>query len=122
MADKDRIRKIIAMVIFLLFNAAYAEIYTIAGLGVLFNLQSYDSTGDGGPFRACSSDSIACSGPNYLMILLCALVLLIGYLLSAYLGVKIGTFQHKRRAFVIFSGASFLFSVAAVFVMFRPHF
>ncbi|HSW81750.1 MAG TPA: hypothetical protein VLG40_05155 [Candidatus Saccharimonas sp.] len=112
----SRHKKATALVVFFLFNVAYAIIYIIAGLTILFFGTPHDSTGDGGPFKACLSSSLACTGPNYLVVALSILVLLLGYFMSANFAVRVGAFKNTRRAFVLFSGLSFLFSVGALLV------
>ncbi|SEF18434.1 hypothetical protein [Jiangella alba] len=58
----------------------------------------YDSSGQGGPFRSCTADSVSCDGPNHAMIAVAAAVLAGIAWAVAGLGVRAGRYPRRRRA------------------------
>ncbi|WP_346052490.1 MULTISPECIES: hypothetical protein [Amycolatopsis] len=63
-----------------------APVHVTAVLGFLFASERYDSSGQGGPFRSCTADSVSCAGPHVPVMAGCVLVVLGGLLLAAWAG------------------------------------
>ncbi|WP_199700555.1 hypothetical protein [Jiangella rhizosphaerae] len=85
---------VVAAAVTLLLVPVHAFLVAVAVLAA----GRYDASGRGGPFRACTADSVACDGPQYPMIAVVALVLLAVAWAVAGLGVRIGRYGRRRRA------------------------
>ncbi|WP_053207395.1 hypothetical protein [Jiangella muralis] len=73
----------------------------------------YDSSGQGGPFRSCTADSVACDGPHYGMIAVAAAVLVGIAWVIAGLGVRTGRYPRRRRARAWLTALNVAVAVAA---------
>jgi hypothetical protein len=110
-------KRLIGVVVFVLFNIGYTPLYLLSILSIPLNMQSYDASGQGAPFKACHSDS-ACNGPNYFIVLVNILIVLFGFSLTAYLGAKAGKYKDFWRAFTLFVLADFLFCFLLLLTIF----
>ncbi|WP_431923865.1 hypothetical protein [Amycolatopsis tucumanensis] len=63
-----------------------APVHGMAVLVFLFSAERYDSSGQGGPFRSCTPDSLSCAGPNVPLMIGCVLVVAGGVLLAYWAG------------------------------------
>lgn len=72
-----------------------APVHGFAALVFLFSTGRYDSSGRGGPFRNCTADSVSCTGPNVVAMIVCALVVLGGLVLAGWAGRRAGRPRHR---------------------------
>ncbi|GHE82491.1 hypothetical protein GCM10017786_11690 [Amycolatopsis deserti] len=85
MSDKI-VRGVRGVVAALAVTLALSPVHGGALLMLMFAAGRYDSSGQGGPFRSCTADSVSCEGPNVVAIIVCGLVVLGGLLLAAWAG------------------------------------
>jgi len=83
-----------------------APVHLAVVVGFLLATESYDDSGVGGPFRACTADSVSCSGPNPWVMLLCALAFTGCLALAGVLGQVVGRFPRPGWARVALAAGS----------------
>ncbi|HEY9289871.1 MAG TPA: hypothetical protein VIP98_01205 [Microlunatus sp.] len=79
---------------------------------------TYDASGRGGPFRACTADSTTCTGPVWWMIAAVALVLLAACAVASMIGIRVGGYRRRRLAFVVHWMVSAVVAVASAAVVY----
>jgi len=77
-------------------------------------LQTYDSSGQGGPFRSCTADSVSCAGPNVPWVIGLIAVLLAASALAALFGRALGRYPRRGRAFLALLALSAATAAAAM--------
>lgn len=91
-------------------------------LVVPLSLERNDSSGVGGPFRTCDSESVSCSGPHYGFAALGVLAVVGCVLVPALLGQQAGQHRSKAVGRGILAGVSAAILVAAAAaVLLRRH-
>ncbi|UQS25029.1 hypothetical protein L1857_20530 [Amycolatopsis thermalba] len=89
MSDKI-VRGVRGVVTALAVTLALLPVHGAALLMLLFAVGRYDSSGQGGPFRSCTADSVSCAGPDVPVVIGCALAVLGGLLLAGWAGRRAG--------------------------------
>ncbi len=80
------------------------------------SLGRYDSSGQGGPFRACTADSVSCDGPVLWLFGLCVLVQLGVCALVARTGARVAG-PSARFGFAAHLAGSVVVALLAVLVL-----
>ncbi|WP_238992965.1 hypothetical protein [Jiangella aurantiaca] len=62
---------------------------------------TYDASGRGGPFRACTAGSVSCTGPRYGAIAVCAVVLVVLAWAAAVAGARTGRYRRGWRSWLL---------------------
>ncbi|MCP2252473.1 hypothetical protein LY13_001216 [Prauserella aidingensis] len=63
----------------------------------LLSAGSSDASGQGGPFRACTADSVSCTGPNVPLIVAVALAMLACLGIAVRAGMRTGRLPPRWR-------------------------
>lgn len=103
---------------------ALLPVNAIAGVVLLFSLETYDDSGRGAPFRSCTAESASCAEPSYGMAAAAGLCCLGTFFLAAWAGRHIGRLPRRFlfplgafSAGLTLAGAGVLGGLAVVFLL-----
>jgi len=76
-----------------------------------------DASGQGAVFRACTADSLSCTGPQLGAVAVLALMIAGVCAVIAVAGARVGRYRHRRRAFLVHWASSVGCAVATIAII-----
>lgn len=116
-ARRARVRRVLGPVLTVVLTCIALPINLMATLWLSMSLHDYDTSGQGGPFRSCTTDSTACSGMNPIGIVLSIAVLVGITIVIGFAGQAAAAFPSKLIGRITLTTLSAIVTVAGMAVV-----